>query len=66
MGPQRRPNQWRRLADCSPKQAPGEPIWDTVAKYLRDIKTVKIDKLNTPKLKGVEGNPGLADYPGMG
>jgi sulfur-oxidizing protein SoxB len=45
-------------------QAPGEPIWETVAEYLRDVKTVKLDKLNTPKLKGVAGNPGLADYPG--
>ncbi|MES9994267.1 MAG: thiosulfohydrolase SoxB [Candidatus Thiodiazotropha sp.] len=45
-------------------KAPGEPIWDTVAKYLRDQKTVKIKKLNTPKLVGVKDNPGLADYPG--
>ncbi len=45
-------------------QAPGEPIWDTVAKYLRDQKAVKIKKLNTPKLVGVDGNPGIADYPG--
>jgi len=45
-------------------QSPGEPIWDTVATYLRDQKTVKIKKLNTPKLVGVDGNPGLADYPG--
>ncbi|MGD9163173.1 MAG: thiosulfohydrolase SoxB [Chromatiales bacterium] len=44
-------------------QSPGEPIWDTVATYLRDQKTVKIKKLNTPKLVGVEGNPGLANYP---
>jgi sulfur-oxidizing protein SoxB len=43
-------------------QSPGEPIWDTVATYLRDQKTVKIKKLNTPKLVGVEGNPGLSDY----
>jgi sulfur-oxidizing protein SoxB len=43
-------------------QSPGEPIWDTVATYLRDQKTVKIKKLNTPKLVGVEGNPGLAAY----
>jgi sulfur-oxidizing protein SoxB len=47
-------------------QSPGEPIWETVAKYLRDVKTVKIDQLNTPVLKGVEGNPGIADYPKMG
>jgi sulfur-oxidizing protein SoxB len=46
-------------------QSPGEPIWDTVAKYLRDVKTVKITKLNTPKLVGVAGNPGIADYPGL-
>jgi sulfur-oxidizing protein SoxB len=45
-------------------QSPGEPIWETVATYLRDVKTVKIDKLNTPKLKGVKGNPGIADYDG--
>ena len=47
-------------------QSPGEPIWDTVATYLRDIKTVKPGRLNTPKLKGVAGNPGIADYPAMG
>jgi sulfur-oxidizing protein SoxB len=45
-------------------QSPGEPIWETVATYLRDVKTVKIDKLNTPKLKNVKGNPGIADYAG--
>ncbi|MEW8028052.1 MAG: thiosulfohydrolase SoxB [Candidatus Thiodiazotropha sp.] len=45
-------------------KAPGEPIWDTVAKYLRDQKTVKIQKINTPKLVGMKDNPGLADYPG--
>jgi sulfur-oxidizing protein SoxB len=43
-------------------KAPGEPIWDTVATYLRDQKTVKIKKLNTPKLVGVDGNPGIASY----
>jgi len=41
-------------------QSPGRPIWDVVADYLRDQKQIKIDKLNTPKLVGVEGNPGLA------
>jgi len=43
-------------------QSPGRPIWEVVADYLRDQKTVKIGKLNTPKLVGVDGNPGLADY----
>jgi len=38
----------------------GEPIWDVVTKYLRDVKTVKPVKLNLPRLVGVEGNPGIA------
>jgi sulfur-oxidizing protein SoxB len=46
-------------------KSPGEPIWETVATYLRDVKTVKLEKLNTPKLKGVDGNPGLSDYTGQ-
>ncbi|WP_260292371.1 thiosulfohydrolase SoxB [Sedimenticola hydrogenitrophicus] len=44
-------------------QSPGRPIWDVVADYLRDRKLVKIDKLNTPKLVGMAGNPGLESYP---
>jgi sulfur-oxidizing protein SoxB len=39
-------------------KAPGEPIWDTVATYMKDIKTVDIKKLNTPKLINVGSNPG--------
>ena len=41
-------------------KSPGRPIWEVVADYLRDQKQVKIRKLNTPKLVGVEGNPGIA------
>ncbi len=44
-------------------QSPGRPIWDVVADYLRLKGTVKIGKINTPKLVGVAGNPGIADYP---
>ncbi len=44
-------------------QSPGRPIWDVVADYLRDVKVAEIQKLNTPKLVNVDGNPGLADYP---
>ena len=44
-------------------QSPGEPIWDTVAKYLKSQGTVKIKKLNTPKLLNVAGNPGISGYP---
>ncbi len=41
-------------------QSPGAPVWDVVADYLRDRKSAKIEKINTPKLKGVVDNPGLA------
>jgi len=41
-------------------QSPGRPIWDVVADYLRLQETVTIKKLNTPKLVGVAGNPGVA------
>jgi sulfur-oxidizing protein SoxB len=42
--------------------APGPPIWDVVAEYLKDRKSTSIDRLNTPVLKGVGTNPGLTDY----
>jgi sulfur-oxidizing protein SoxB len=45
-------------------QSPGEPVWEVVANYLRDQKTASIKKLNTPKLKSVKGNPGIAAYAG--
>jgi sulfur-oxidizing protein SoxB len=38
----------------------GEPVWEIITAYLRDKKTLAAPKLNTPKLLGVEGNPGLA------
>jgi S-sulfosulfanyl-L-cysteine sulfohydrolase len=40
--------------------AQGEPIWEVVEKYLRAQKAIKPRKLNTPKLVGMAGNPGLA------
>ena len=40
-------------------KSPGAPIWDVVSEYLERQGTIKIKKLNTPKLVGVEGNPGL-------
>ena len=39
--------------------AQGEPIWDVVSGYLRDRKVVKGVKINTPRLVGMQGNPGL-------
>jgi sulfur-oxidizing protein SoxB len=46
-------------------KSPGRPIWEVVADYLRDQKSIKIRKLNTPRLVGVKGNPGITDYPNM-
>jgi len=39
--------------------ASGEPVWDVVAGWLRSHKTVSARKLNTPRLIGVQGNPGM-------
>jgi sulfur-oxidizing protein SoxB len=44
-------------------QSPGPPVWDQVADSLRRQKTVEIKTLNTPRLKGILGNPGIEDYP---
>lgn len=41
----------------------GPIIWDVVAEYLRDKQVARIEKLNTPVLKNVADNPGIADYP---
>ena len=45
-------------------KASGPPVWDVVAEYLRDQRVVRIDKLDTPRLINVAGNPGIADYSG--
>jgi len=50
---------WARVGS----KAPGPPIWDVVADYLRGQDVVRVDKLNTPLLKGVGNNPGISDYP---
>ena len=43
----------------------GDPIWDVVATYLRDKKTIRGVKLNEPKIVGVgKKNPGIAGYKG--
>ncbi|MCH8257819.1 MAG: thiosulfohydrolase SoxB, partial [Proteobacteria bacterium] len=43
-------------------KAPGEPVWEVVATYLRDQQIISLDKIETPVLKGVSTNPGIADY----
>jgi len=46
---------WASVAE----DAQGDPIWDVVARYLRDRKTIPATKLNLPRLIGMEGNRGL-------
>jgi len=41
-------------------QSPGAPIWEVVSAYLRREGNARIKKLNTPLLKNVSGNPGIA------
>ena len=55
-----------KVAGCAPvseeaKSAGGEPIGDVMAAYLRNLKVVKPRPLNMPKLRGVEGNRGIAN-----
>lgn len=45
---------------ASVKPQKGTPIWDVVAEYLRNKKTVKISDLNVPKIKNTAGNQGIA------
>jgi sulfur-oxidizing protein SoxB len=42
----------------------GPAVWDVVADHLRDKQTIHLEKIDTPRLKGVAGNPGIADYSG--
>jgi len=41
-------------------QSTGPAIWDVVADHLRDIRLVSLDEIETPLLRGVDGNPGMA------
>jgi S-sulfosulfanyl-L-cysteine sulfohydrolase len=40
--------------------ASGEPVWDVVARWLRDKKVVAPPRLNVPNILGAKGNDGLA------
>jgi sulfur-oxidizing protein SoxB len=50
---------WAPVSEAAKNQG-GEPIWDVVARHLREVKIVKTVKLNEPIIKGVTGNPGIA------
>ena len=55
-------NKKYKVAGWAPvaEGATGEPIWDLMASYLRDKKTIKPKKLNLPQLVGMKGNAGIA------
>jgi S-sulfosulfanyl-L-cysteine sulfohydrolase len=50
---------WAPVSEAA-KNLGGEPIWDVVARHLREVKTIKTVKLNEPVIKDVSGNPGIA------
>lgn len=39
--------------------AHGEPVWDVIARYLRDRKSIAPPVLTLPRVIGMEGNPGM-------
>ncbi len=50
-------------ADVYRPRHPGKKIWDVVTEYLRDKKTIHVETAYTPRLIGVETNPGYAPWP---
>lgn len=40
----------------------GPPVWDVVAQHIREHKSIRVSRLNTPKLKNLGDNPGVSDY----
>lgn len=48
---------WAPVADG----VKGEPVWDVVAQWLRTHKKISPRQLNTPRLIGVAGNPGMLE-----
>jgi sulfur-oxidizing protein SoxB len=57
------PSKNYRVAGWAPvnEGATGEPIWDLVARWLRNKKTVPIQVPNVPRIKNVSYNPGVTD-----
>jgi sulfur-oxidizing protein SoxB len=49
---------WAPVSEAA-RDKGGEPIWDLVARHLRNEKVVKVTAPNVPKLRGVAGNPGM-------
>lgn len=55
------PNKSYKVAGWSTvgAQSPGEPVWETVEAYLKNIKHISKLNVDTPDIIGVKGNPGI-------
>ncbi len=55
------PSRRYKVAGWAPvaEGAQGTPVWDVVAGWLRSKKTVRVGQLNTPRIIGMQGNPGM-------
>ncbi len=40
-------------------KAPGEPVWETVENYLKNVKHIKQLKVDTPEIIGIKNNKGI-------
>jgi sulfur-oxidizing protein SoxB len=47
-------------ASVQPQPAGAKPIWEVVAQYLRQKKTIRMPEPYTPRLKGADGDSGMA------
>jgi sulfur-oxidizing protein SoxB len=54
-------NKAYKVAGWAPvaEGASGEPVWDVVAAWIKDKKTIPSVKPNVPRIIGMDGNPGL-------
>jgi sulfur-oxidizing protein SoxB len=55
------PSRRYKVAGWAPvaEGAQGTPVWDVVAGWLRSKKTVRVGQVNTPRIIGMKGNPGM-------
>ncbi len=49
---------WASVSEEPPGDT-GRKIWDVTAEYLRDHKSIRVSELNTPVIRGMDGNLGL-------
>jgi len=56
------PNQRYKVAGWATvgSKSSGPAVWDVVADHLRDKKKISVDRVETPVLKGISNNPGIA------